>query len=141
MRSLKMLLKLPVIVISIYFSGCTSSDPSIEWQKAWEIHEEIIAMESETRSIFDSVEQVIASDSSLRQYSGELTQLDSEMKQWESAVIEVGEETLHENHPHAHLSAKELTDAQLLEVQNQQKAKLATISRRLSNLVEKMMNQ
>ncbi len=133
--------QLSVILLSIYVLGCTSGDPSIELQKAGEVHEEIIAMESETRSIFDSVEQIIASDTSMREYSDELAQLDSEMKQWEATVIEVGEETQHENHPHAHVAAKDLTDAQLLAAQNQQKARLEAISEGLSNLVEAMMNR
>jgi len=137
-----MVLRVISILLSftVFTIACSSGKPSPEIVSAQELYEEVLLLETETHSIFDSLEQVMARDSTLAVYSDELTALKAEFDEWEETVVDMGEGG-HEDHhhPHAHQPRPELTDQQLLDVQRESRAQLLSISERLSGLVERMM--
>lgn len=122
--------------------ACSGGKSSQEYHEALMIHEEIVSVEAETRSIFDSLNQVLARDSTLLAYREEVEALSREMEEWERNVVAVGSEADHDgHHHHQHAGRPDLTDQQMLEVQKELRLQLQSISDRVSDLVERMMDR
>jgi hypothetical protein len=128
---------------TVFLSACQSGTSSEEYQQAFDLHEDLLAMESETRSILESVEQILARDSSMAVFAEELTTLTTELREWEARVVAVGQDEDHSEHDHAHSHEvdSELEHADLLALQKAQIGQLEQITDKVSALVEKMMDK
>jgi predicted RNase H-like nuclease (RuvC/YqgF family) len=134
----------PFLLIAMVFGiSCSPGKAGEDYQKAFEAHEELLAIEAETRSIFDSMEQILARDTTLAVFSEELKTLSAKLEAWENRVVAVGEEADHEDHhhPHSHRGSQSLTDTELSQLQETLRTELDEITSEVSALVEKMMDR
>jgi predicted RNase H-like nuclease (RuvC/YqgF family) len=134
----------PFLLITMVFGiSCSPGKAGEDYQKAFEAHEELLATEAETRSIFDSMEQILARDTTLAVFSEELKTLSAKLEAWENRVVAVGEEADHRDHhhPHSHRGSQSLTDTELSQLQEKLKTELDEITSEVSALVEKMMDR
>ncbi|MEQ8415384.1 MAG: hypothetical protein RIB71_12995 [Imperialibacter sp.] len=132
-----------VLIIILLGFSCSPGKPGKEYQQAFEAHEELLATEAETRSIFDSMEQILARDTTLAVFSEELKALSAKLEAWEEKVVAVGEAADHKDHyhPHNHIKIETLTENELSELQKNLKAELDAITSEVSTLVERMMDR
>lgn len=132
-----------LIFCSFALSFCSAPKPSEDVLKASQLYEETLGLAGETRSIFESLEQVMARDTSLLVFEAELRALSEAMAAWDKNAVGVGQEDDHSEHHHHHLHAEatDLSDAELLRRQQVMRRELEEISDRVSSLVEKMMDR
>ncbi|CAD5258616.1 MULTISPECIES: hypothetical protein [unclassified Imperialibacter] len=134
----------PFLLIAMVFGiSCSPGKAGEDYQKAFEAYEELLATEAETRSIFESMEQILARDTTLVIFSEELKTLSTKLEAWEEKVVAVGKETDHRDHhhPHSHQTSQSLTDTELSLLQDKLKTELDEITSEVSALVEKMMDR
>ena len=127
--------------IAVVLVSCDPPKSGEVFQQALNIHEELLEHEAEVRSIFDSVEQLIARDSAMAIHLPRLTALKSRLDEWDKTVVDVGSEADHADHYHLHLHSKptEIDDAELLRLQEELLARLKLITNDVDALVEGMM--
>ncbi len=141
--TLSMNLRFSAAVLIFFATACTSDKPTQEYLAAFDTHEELLTIETETRSIFESIEQVLARDTSLSSFSAELQSLKDQLNTWEEKVIAVGGNAEHEGHlhDHNHLNSSQISDEELLTLQKSLHAEIDSLSSEVSALVERMMDR
>lgn len=126
-----------IVILFFATAACVQNRPTEDFNQAELIYNQSVELEMEVRSIFRSLEQVLARDSTLAEYDSELKALSEEMGEWEQEIFRVGEGETAEPLGHQH-PVKELPDAEMHARQKKLNVQLSSLSDRLIALMEKM---